>query len=160
MRKSIFVALICFAASVVCAAAGQVQPLNVQPGLWHMTATIKWTELPPQLAAMMKAAPPTRTYESCVTTKDLQTNPWANGSEDHCTWSVLNSTSTDMEVQATGCDFGEEFGMTAEVHGKIHVLDSENGTGSMTVTLTGSGQTLHGLASYTGKWINASCTAQ
>jgi hypothetical protein len=160
MRNSILVALICFAASVAFATAGQFQSLNVKPGLWHMTETIKWTELPPQLAAMMKAAPQTRTYNSCVTTKDLKTNPWTNGSEDHCTWTVLNSTSTDMEVQATGCDFGESFGMTAEVHGKIHILDSENGSGSMTVTMSGSGQTLHGLASYTGKWVTASCAAQ
>jgi hypothetical protein len=50
--------------------------------------------------------------------------------------------------------------MAAEIHGQIHVMDSENGTGSMTVTLTGNGQTMHGLAKYAGKWISASCPAQ
>jgi hypothetical protein len=64
-----------------------------------------------------------------------------------------------MEVQGVGCDFGKNSGMTAEVHGKIHLLDAENGTGSMTVTLTGNGQIMHGVAMYTGKWSSASCPA-
>jgi Protein of unknown function (DUF3617) len=160
MRKRLLVVVIGSAAAVVFAAAGQLQPLNVKTGLWHMTETIKWSELPPPMAAMMRAVPQTTTYNSCVTAKDLNTNPWTNGSADNCTWTVLNSTSTDMEVRGTGCDFGENFGMTAEVHGQIHVPDSENGTGSMTVTLTGNGQTMHGVASYTGKWISASCAAR
>jgi hypothetical protein len=160
MRKRLLVVVICSAASGVFAAAGQFQPLTVKTGLWHMTKAITWTELPPQMAAMMKAVPQTTTYNSCVTTKDLNTNPWANGSGDNCTWTVLSSTSTDMEVRGIGCDFGKNSGMTADVHGKIHVLDSENGTGSMTVTLTGNGQTMNGHASYTGKWVSASCPAQ
>ena len=158
MRKILLVVVVCSAVAVVfAAAAGQFQPLNAKPGLWRMTKAITWTDLPPQMAAMMKAAPQTTTYNSCVTTKDLNTNPWANGSGDDCTWTVLNSTSTDMEVQAVGCDFGKNSGMTAEVHGKIHLLDAENGTGSMEVTLTGNGQTMHGVATYTGKWSSASC---
>ena len=65
-----------------------------------------------------------------------------------------------MEVRGIGCEFGKNSGMAAEIHGQIHVMDSENGTGSMTVTLTGNGQTMHGLAKYTGKWFSASCPAQ
>src|SRR6202166_4029593 len=106
MRKRLLVVVICSAASVVPAAAGQFQPLTVKTGLWHMTKAIKWTDLPPQMAAMMKAAPQTTSYDSCVTTKDLNSNPFANGSGDGCTWTVLSSTSTDMELRANGCDFG------------------------------------------------------
>jgi Protein of unknown function (DUF3617) len=159
MRKTLSVAVICLLASVVFAAAGKFQPLNVKTGLWQVTETITWTGLPPQMAAMMKAAPQTRTYKSCVTAKDLTTNPWASGSDDKCHWTVLNSTATDMEVRGTSCDLGKDYGMTADVHGKIHVLDSENGTGTMAVALTGNGQTMNGHASYTGKWIGATCPA-
>jgi Protein of unknown function (DUF3617) len=81
----------------------------------------------------------------------------ADGSGDKCTWTVLNSDGNDMEVQGTSCDLGKDYGIKAGVHGKIHVLDSENGTGSMEVTLTGNGQTMNGQASYTGKWIGESC---
>jgi hypothetical protein len=160
MRNKLLVVAFCSTAPIVFAAAGQLQPLNVKTGLWQLTKTITWTDLPPQMAAMMKAAPQTTTYKSCVTTKDLSTNPWANGSGDNCAWTVLNSTSTDMELQASGCSFGKNSGMTADVHGQIHIQDAENGTGSMTLTLTGNGQTMHGVASYSGKWISASCPAR
>ena len=159
MRNKLIVVALCTAASVVLAATAQLQPLNVKTGLWHMTKAIKWTELPPQMAAMMKAAPQTSRYDACVTTKDLNSNPFANGSGDDCTWTVLSSSSTDMELQGTGCDYGSSYGMTAQVHGQIHVVDPEDGTGSMSVTLTGNGQTMHGLATYTGKWFSATCPA-
>lgn len=159
MRKSIVIVLIGSAASIVLAATAQLQPFGAKAGLWRMTKTIKWTDLPPQLAAMMKAAP-TTTYNSCVTATDLSSNPWAKGSGDNCTWTVLSSTSTDMELQGSGCSFGNNSESTGEVHGQIHLLDSENGTGSMTVTVTTNGQTMRGIASYTGKWVGASCPAK
>jgi len=158
MRKPLSVAVICLLASVAFAATLEFQPLKVKTGLWQMTETVTWTGLPPQMAAMMRNGQ-TRTYKSCVKAKDLNTNPWAEGSGEKCTWTVLNSTGTDMEVRGTSCDLGKDYGMTADVHGKIHVQDSENGTGSMAVTLTGNGQTMNGNASYNGKWIGASCPA-
>jgi hypothetical protein len=157
MRKVAMVFVLCSMASLVFAAAGDIQPLKVKTGLWQMTETIKWTGLPPQMASMMKAAPPTITYKSCVRAKDLSTNPWADGSGDKCTWTVLNCNGSDMEVQGKACALGKDYGMSADVHGKIHVLDSENGTASMEVTVTGNGQTMNGHASYTGKWISDTC---
>ncbi|MBZ5722709.1 MAG: DUF3617 domain-containing protein [Acidobacteriia bacterium] len=158
MKKAIAAAVFCLAASLAYTATGNVQPLNVKTGLWQMSETVTWTGLPPQLASAMKNGQ-TIKYKSCVKAKDLNTNPWADGSEEKCVWTVLNSTGTDMEVRGTSCNLGKDFGMTAEVHGKIHVLDSENGTGSFAVTLTGNGQTMNGHALYTGKWVGASCPA-
>lgn len=160
MRTKLLLIAICSVGSIVLAVAAQFQPLNVKTGLWHMTQAITWTGLPPQMAALMRGAPQTRSYNSCVTPQDLTTNPWANGSGDNCTWTVVNSTSTDMEVRGTGCELGKELGMAAEIHGTIHILDSENGTGTMAITLTGNGQTANGHASYTGKWVSASCPAR
>jgi len=156
MKKAIAAALLCLAASLAYSAAGNMQPLNVKTGLWQMTETVTWTGLPPQMASAMNNGR-TIKYKSCVKTKDLSSNPWADGSGEKCAWTVLNSTGTDMEVRGTSCNLGKDYGMTAEVHGKVHVLDSENGTGSFAVTLTGNGQTMNGDASYTGKWIGASC---
>ena len=156
MKKAIAAAVLCLAASLAYTATENIHPLNVKTGLWQMTETITWTGLPPQMASTMNSGKPIR-YKSCVKTKDLSTNPWADGSGEKCTWTVLNSTGTDMEVRGTACGLGREYGMTADVHGKIHVLDSENGTGTFAVTLTGNGQTMNGHASYTGKWISASC---
>jgi hypothetical protein len=46
---------------------------------------------------------------------------------------------------------------TADVHGTVHVSDSENGTGTFTIVLTAQGQTMNGHATYTGKWVSANC---
>lgn len=144
--------------SVVIAAAVQFKPLNVNTGLWQITQTMSWNALPPAMAAVLRGMPQTRTYQSCVTAQDLSSNPWAEGSGENCTWTVLNSTGTDMEVQGTGCDLGTQFGLTTQIHGQIHIMDPKDGTGQMTMTLgDGNGQTATGQASYTGKWVGATC---
>jgi len=140
------------------ATSRNVQPLNVKPGLWQITKTMTWTGVPPQYASVMKNRLSTK-YNSCVKAKDLTTNPWTNGSDEHCVWSVLNSTGTDMELQGSSCNLGKEYGMTTEVHGKLHVVDPGYGTGSLAITVTGNGETMNGNAQYTGKWIGASCPA-
>lgn len=94
------------------------------------------------------------TYTSCVKAKDLNSNPWAER-DSHCAWTVLKSNGTDMELQGTSCQMGN--GMTADVHGAIHVSDPEHGTGTFDMTLTGNGQNMKGHASYSGKWLSATC---
>lgn len=140
----------------VKATSENITPLNVNTGLWQMTQKVTWTGLPPQYAATLQNSVPHQ-YKSCVKAKDLNSNPWADGSGEKCSWTTLNSTGSDMEVTGTMCDMGKEWGMTADVHGKIHIIDSQNGTGSFDVTLTGNGQTMHGHADYTGKWVGATC---
>jgi hypothetical protein len=138
--------------------AGNVQPLNVKTGLWQIAKTITWIGLPPQYSSVIKNGQ-TIKYTSCVRAEHLTSNPWTNGSGEKCIWTVLNSTGTDMEVRGKSCTMGKNYGMNAEAHGTIHIIDSEDGTGTFAVTLTGSGQTMNGHASYTGKWIGASCPA-
>jgi hypothetical protein len=157
IKEGIAVAVMCLAASLATA-AGDVHPLNAKTGIWQMTEVVTWTGLPPQYAAAMKSGQPIK-YKSCVKEQDLNGNPWANGSGEKCTWTVLKSTGTDMEVQGKSCDMGKDFGMTADVHGTIHVSDPENGNGSFSIVLTGNGQTMNGHASYTGKWASATCPA-
>jgi hypothetical protein len=55
---------------------------------------------------------------------------------------------------------GSELGMTSEVHGMIHIVDAENGTGSFDVVMSGNGQKITGHATYKGKWVGASCPAE
>lgn len=153
------VVLILLGTTMTVAIAVSLRPLNVKAGLWQMTVTTTWKGLPPQFSSAM-ANGSTHTYQTCVKPQDLSTNPWAEGSGEKCTWSVLNSTGTDMEVRGTSCDIGSEYGMTSEVDGKIHVIDSENGTGSFDTTMTGNGRTISGHSSYTGKWVGSSCPAE
>ena len=167
MRKAIGVAAICLAASLTLAATGQIQPLKARTGLWQITKTVHWTlppDLPPQYAqfaaVLQKQNGIPQQYKSCVRSQDLRSNPWSEGASEKCTWTVLKSTGTDMEIQGS-CDLSQEWGMPAAVQGRgeIHIVGSENGTGSEDFTLTANGMTAKGHASYTGKWIGATCPA-
>jgi hypothetical protein len=157
MNKRI-IALSVLGTVTAVALAASLHPLKVKTGLWQMTETTTWSGLPPQLEAAMSGR--THNYQSCVKPADLSTNPWAEGSNDKCKWTVLSSTGTDMEVRGSSCDMGSDYGMMAVVDGKIHVLDPEDGVGSFDITMTGNGQTINGHASYTGKWAASSCPAE
>ncbi|HKV81907.1 MAG TPA: DUF3617 family protein [Candidatus Sulfotelmatobacter sp.] len=156
MKRAIAVAVACLGAAAALLAAADFQPLKVKTGLWQMTQTSTWTGLPQQWAAVIKNGK-TINYKSCVKAKDLTTNPWTDGDDSKCVWKVLKSDGTDMEITGTSCELGKEWGMTTEGTGKIHVVDSENGTGTMNMTISGNGQTIKGRFAYTGKWIDASC---
>ena len=157
MRKAIAAGAICLAAGLAFAQTGRLQPLKVKTGQWQMTQNLTWTGLPPQLAAALTNGVPVH-YKSCVKQEDLLKNPWTNGSGQKCSWTVLHSDGTDMEVQGT-CSVGEGDRMSLQMHGKIHAVDSENGTGSVETTLTGNGMNAKGHADYVGKWIGATCSA-
>jgi Protein of unknown function (DUF3617) len=155
MRKAIAVSGTCLAALLAFAATEKLQPLNAKTGLWQTTQTVKLTGLPPQMAGAIN---PTVTYKGCVKPEDLSTAAWATeGSRLKCSsWTVLKSTGTEMEVKADGCEMG--YGMTARGHGNFNLQDSEHLTGSIDYTVTGNGQALQGHASYTSKWIGATCS--
>ena len=152
-------ALACLGAAVGTAVSASMHPLDVKTGEWQIAETVTWTGVPPQMRGAMPSGH-THTYQTCVKSSDLNTNPWAQGSSDTCTWTVLSSTGTDMEVKGSGCELGKDFGMTADVQGKIHVLDPQNGTGSFDIALSGNGQTVTGHATYAGKWIASSCSQE
>jgi hypothetical protein len=146
MRTKLFLGPIFLAATILL--ANDFQPLKVQAGLWQVTATSNLT-----------GSQHTTSYKKCVTAKDLNTNPWANGPDQKCNWTVVNSTASDMEVRGTGCEAGNDFGMDTNVDLKVHAVDSENVKASMQGTSKGNGQNVSFSGTYTGKWIGASCPA-
>ena len=144
-NTTLFVVLL---AATIILAADSYQPLNVKAGLWQVTGTNQFG-----------AAPVKVNYKKCITTKDLNTNPWVNGPEEKCTWTVVNSTGTDMEVKGTSCEAGKEYGMNTNIDLKLHAVDSENVKASMQGSSTGNGQTMNVNGTFTGKWMSASCPA-
>jgi len=153
MSKAIAVAVICFSTWLAFGQTQTSQPLNAKTGLWQITQTTTWTGLPPQYAAAMKNGQP-KSYTSCIKAKDLSSNPWAEPGS-HCAWTVLKSNGTDMETRGS-CQ--QDDGTTADAHATIHLSDSEHGTGNVDLTLANNGQTMKGHATYTGKWLGATCT--
>ena len=153
MNAKIAVGTALLAGYVATAVTQSVQPLNARTGLWQMSETTTWTGLPPEMANMMESGR-THSYTSCVKPQDLTSNPWQEGSKEKCTWTVLSSTATDMDLKGTGCSIGMQ-GETVDVHGKIHLTDPKNGTGSFDFSM--SGQNVQGHAAYTGRWLAAAC---
>ena len=136
------------APTTVVLAADTYQPLSVKTGLWNVTVTND-----------LGGAPHTSSYRTCVTDKDLHTNPWGKGPDEKCDWNVLKSTSSDMEVHGSSCEAGKEYGMQTEVDLKIHALDSSNVKATMQGTSKGNGQTMNFKGNFTGKWAAATCPA-
>ena len=89
----------------------------------------------------------------------MSSNPWVNGSDEKCTWTVVTSTASDIEIKGTSCELGKEYGMSTNVDIKLHAVDTENVKASMQGTSTGNGQTLNSNGTFTGKWMGSSCSA-
>lgn len=175
MRKVLCLAVICLLGSLVFAAN---EPLNVKTGLWQVTETSTATGLPPitpemqarldkmtpeqraQLQAAMNSrfngTPQTTTYKTCVTKDELNKNAF-DGPDEKCTWTVVNSTGSDMEAQGTSCAAGKNQGMKTDITMKLHAVDSENVKATVQGTSTGNGNTVNVNAAFTGKWIGATC---
>jgi hypothetical protein len=167
MRKMIlFLVVICLLAPVVLA-GGKVQPFNVKPGLWQTTWTTTTTGRPPipdnltpeqrarYEAAMSKMAsgvPRTNTYKSCVTKEQL--NPFSQP-DNKCTWTVLASTSSKLDVHGTCAPGREDVKMDMTV--QLEALDSENVKGTGQQALIGGGNTLNSKFTLTSKWLGPAC---
>ena len=146
MRITLSLALL-FLATVLFAASNY-QPLKVKPGLWHVTGANQY------MGNNMKTD-----YKKCIKEKDLNTNPWVNGPDENCSWTVVTSTGSDIEIKGTSCNLGREYGMNTNVDLKLHAVDAENVKASMQGTSTGNGQTVNVNGAFTGKWMGASCPA-
>lgn len=147
MRSKFLLGAMILAATFLFAGS-DFQPLNVKPGLWQVTANNNLT-----------GTPHTVSYKKCVTAKDLNSNPWANGPDEKCVWTVVKSTASDMEVHGAACEAGKEYGLDTNVDLKIHAVDSGNVKASMEGTSKGNGQNMNFSGTYTGKWVGASCPA-
>jgi hypothetical protein len=164
MQRIIF-AVACLGMCASLLAAVTEQPLNVKPGLWQVDMTLNYTGLPPQMQAMLNQMTPqqraasglggTKTYKQCVAAKDLN-KPMVQG-DDTCHWTILKSSSSDLDVRGTACQAGKEQGLSTEVEVKVHAIDSEHVKATVHGTGTGNGvnATLDG--TYAGKWIGETC---
>lgn len=164
MRKAIL-AVSCLATAVALSADVTEVPLSVKPGLWQIERTLKYSGLPPNVQAMYDRLTPEQreamgygtayTFKTCVTEKQLHT-AWTQG-HMNCNWTVLKSTSSELNVRSTSCSMGKNEGLTSIVDVKIQALDSEHVQGNIHGTANGNGVNATFDGTYVGKRIGATC---
>jgi hypothetical protein len=183
MGKAFLAATICLAVSAVAIAqqrppvaqqlqpglSAQFQPLNVKTGNWQVTSVSSANvTIPPELQARLSQLPPearaalqsrfggqpqTNTYNSCVKPSDLTQAPFQDPNQK-CAWKALSSTGSDLVAQGT-CQAGANGTFVANI--RIHAVDSENTTASVSVSGTANGSSMNTNATLTGKWVGATC---
>ncbi len=154
------------------AAAGSVRPLNIKPGLWESTRTIKTAGAMPLPAELLNRLTPeqrarmeermkarsaghsnTTTEKHCVTKEDLEKDRLKMAEAKECTTTVLNSTSTSVKAKLV-CDTQ---GMHATGNLELLASDPEHLNGSYHSTVNGNGHTMNVEGTWTSKWLGASC---
>lgn len=146
MRRMILLGAV-FASGTILLAQGNVQPLNVKPGLWEVTMN---------MTISGSRAPQTRTYRSCLKKEDLNKYPFVDP-DKKCTYTVLNSSGSTMEASGT-CAPGHD-GAKIDFKMRLDALDSENVKGTGQMTISGNGGSMGGNYAGTAKFIDATCPA-
>jgi len=173
MRVKIVVSgLLVLAATAIGLAAQKLEPLHVKTGLWEVTTNMTRTgQLPisPDVLAKMtpeqraridermktqgENAQRSRVRKSCITKEKLEKNDMFEERQS-CKRTVVTSTGSKMEVRAE-CDSPR--GTKMNVSTLAEALDSENIKGSMQMSASGGENTMNMNATFTAKWIGASC---
>jgi len=146
------------------------QPLNVKPGLWERTSTVKTAghlpipagmldKLTPdqraRFEARMNASPSgksrTTTEQSCLTKQQLE-EPINLGRES-CALTISESTTT----KAAGSIVCNIQGMQMSGNAQFEAPDQEHITGTEHVTSTGNGNSMTTDATFTSRWLGSNC---
>jgi hypothetical protein len=152
--------------------AGKLQVLNVKPGLWESTRTIKRTgemaipaemlnRLTPEQRARMEermkansaAHTTTTTEKHCVTKEDMERDRLRLAEAKECTTTVLNTTTTTVKAKLV-CD---QEGMHATGTLELVAADPEHVNGSYQSAVNGGGHTMNVEGTWTSKWLGSSC---
>lgn len=152
--------------------AVKLQPLNIKPGLWESTRTIKRVGEMPIPAEMLNRLTPeqrarmeermkansaahtnTTTEKHCVTKEDLDRNSMKLAEARECTTTVLNSTSTTIKAKIV-CDVE---GMHATGTLDLVAADPEHVNGLSRSSMNGNGHTMNVEGSWSSKWLGPSC---
>ena len=150
----------------------KLQSLNIKPGLWESTRTIKRTgEMPIPAELLNRLTPEQRarmeermkansgghsstvTEKHCVTREDLERDRLKIAEAKECTTTVVNSTSTNLKGKMV-C---ETAGMHATGTLELVAVDSEHVNGSYHSTVDGNDHTMNMEGTWTSKWLGSTC---
>jgi hypothetical protein len=101
---------------------------------------------------MVSQAPKSRTTRRCLTKEKLERDPFGEEGKS-CTETILNSTGSSMEVREV-CT-GED--MKNDVTAHIEAIDSEHVKGTIKSNMSGGGNAMNVMGTFTSKWLGAAC---
>lgn len=150
----------------------KLQSLNIKPGLWESTRTIKRTgEMPIPAELLNRLTPEQRarmeermkansgghtstvTEKHCITREDLERDRLKIAEAKECTTTVVNSTSTNLKGKMV-C---ETAGMHSTGTLELVAVDPEHVNGSYHSTMDGNDHTMTLEGTWTSKWLGSSC---
>lgn len=150
-----------------------ITPLNVKVGLWETTITATMSGLPtipdgvlaqmsPEQRAKVQQALQAQngkpiTTKSCLTKEKLQnTNPFQKAPQG-CTYTVVSSSGSKMEVKMECV----RNGMNMSGNVLVTTSDSENAKGTVHMNTSssggGPGNGMKMDSTFTSKWLGAAC---
>jgi hypothetical protein len=172
MRTNITLAAIVFF-SLTLFAADKLTPLNVKEGLWEMTVTHSMTgmpampsippdalaKMPPEqrarIEAMMKGGPTTDVRKECVTKEKLEKQSAFSDNRKECTRTVLNSTSSKLEIKIHCEKSGEQGSMDGTLF--VEAIGSDNVKGKMDAVTNANGRTMNMNFTFSSRYLGSAC---
>ena len=152
-------------------AADKGQPLNVKAGLWEVTTTSRASEDVVPAALLEKLTPEQRARieerinasksdavkttikKQCLTREQLQRGILFRPDEKSCTWTLLTSTSSKVEMRGDCVDQGFKTDATL----RIEALNPEEADGSLQYLTNGKRSIPAATSTFKAKWIGPRC---
>jgi len=169
MRRISLVAALTLCVSV---AAHKVVPLNLKTGLWEVTTTTfagddnmlpaaLLQKLTPEQRARVeermkaRSADPQKTINAkqCLTKQELERGMPFRRVQKSCSWAVLTSTSSRVEMRGKCVDQG----MKTQRALRIDALNPEEAEGSLQFFTESQGTTPATTSTFKAKWIGPLC---
>jgi hypothetical protein len=163
-------ALIAFSSLAVWA-ADKITPLNVKEGLWEVTVTHSMSgmpampnispdalaKMPPEqrarLEAMMQGGSSPDVRKECITKDKLEKHSAFSNNRGDCTRTVVNSTSSKLEVKVH-C---EEKQTTTDGTLALEALTSDGVKGTMHSVINNNGRTMNMDFTFSSKYLGPDC---
>ena len=130
------------------------QPMGVNTGMWQVNTVVNTSGQAAAMQSRLNGPLTNHSYQSCLTTDELNQGSLFNPDKKQCTQTVLNSSSTVLEVQVN-CQYPN---VQTSVHLTLTASDSSDVTGTGTTTLSANGRTMTSNTQFTAKWLSGSCT--
>lgn len=170
-ERRVFIGLV-LGSFLTLGATDNVQPLKVKAGLWEVTTTSAASKDVVLPAALLEKLTPeqrarieeriqasrsdavkTTIKKRCLTREQLRRGMLFRPEGESCTWTLLTSTSSKVEMRGDCVDQG----FKTEARLRIEALSPEEADGSLQFLTNGENRTPATTSTFKAKWIGPRC---